>query len=190
MARMVRKSQASVRWASFVTLGGLVLLTWWAVGAVRLARVPSGSMEPTLLPGDLLLMRIDAYRHRLPAHGDLVIFRDPTDNGGLMVKRVLGLPGDSVFVRGGVVWVNDKVQEEPYVKRPYLSAEIERTLLQDDQLWVMGDNRTNSEDSRDFGAIERKDLVGRAAAVIWPAARRQPLPRGVLEKGTRSRGGR
>lgn len=175
MARRVATQKSGARWASYVVLSALVWVTWFAVGSVRLAKVPSGSMEPTLVPGDVMMMRIDAYRHRLPARGDLVIFRDPSGDGDLLVKRVIGLPGEDVVVQGGVVWVDGRLLKEPYVKTLYVSAEIHNTVLKDHELWVMGDNRTNSEDSRDFGPIDTKRIVGRGAGIIWPLDRRTKL---------------
>ncbi|MEI6500662.1 MAG: S26 family signal peptidase, partial [Armatimonadota bacterium] len=70
MARMIRPIHKSPRWVSYTALTALACLVAWMVSATRIAAVPSGSMEPTLMPGDLLLMRIDAYRHRKPARGD------------------------------------------------------------------------------------------------------------------------
>lgn len=150
-------------------------VTWWAVGAVRLAKIPSGSMEPTLLPGDVMMMRIDAYHHRQPARGDLVIFHDPTGGSDLLVKRVVGLPGEDVVVQGGSVFINGRYLVESYIKTPYVSSEIHNSLLKDGQLWVMGDNRLNSLDSRDFGPIDEKKIVGRGAGIIWPPDRRTKL---------------
>lgn len=176
MSRMIR-SRRAVRWHSFVFLGFLVLFTLWMTRSVRLAEIPSGSMEPTLRPGDLVLMRIDAYRHNLPQRGDIVIFRDRKSRE-LLVKRVIGLPGEKVGVAGDAVWVNHKRLKEPYTK----GAKTWRTgflvKLGDDEIWVMGDNREHSSDSRDFGPIGRKQLVGRGAGIIWPMGRRQRIPPG------------
>lgn len=127
------------------------------------------------MPGDLVLMRIDAYRHRMPMRGDIVIFHDAKNGGELLVKRVIGLPGEDVVVEGGSVWINGRYLKEPYVKTPYISAETENTLLQDGQLWVMGDNRTNSADSRDYGPVGKKSLVARGTGIIWPLSRRTKL---------------
>jgi signal peptidase I len=176
MARMIRQRTKSPRWASYTLLAGLVLFTLWMTGSVRLAEVPSRSMEPTLVPGDVLLMRIDAYRHRVPSRGDLVIFHDATNNGELLVKRVVGLPGENVFCQGGRVWINDRTLKEPYLKDPYYEPEPHSAVLTKDELWVMGDNRDGSQDSRDFGPVQTQNLVGRATAIILPANRRGRLP--------------
>ncbi|MGE5531229.1 MAG: signal peptidase I [Bacteroidota bacterium] len=175
MARTIRQRVKSPRWASYTLIVGLVFFTGWMVEAVRLAEVPSSSMEPTLKPGDVLLMRIDAYRHRTPARGDIVIFHDATNNGELLVKRVVGLPGETVFCQGGKVWINDRTLDEPYLKEPYYEAEPHHAALKNDELWVMGDNRNGSQDSRDLGPVETDNLVGRATAIILPASRRGRL---------------
>ncbi|MHB8995710.1 MAG: signal peptidase I [Armatimonadota bacterium] len=176
MARIIRQRTRSPRWASYAVLVGLVGFTWWMSGAVRVAEVPSSSMEPTLVPGDVLLMRIDAYRHRAPARGDLVIFHDATNNGELLVKRVVGLPGETVFCQGGKVWINDIALKEPYLKEPYYDTEPHSAALAEDELWMMGDNRDGSQDSREFGPVQTQHLVGRATAIILPANRRGRLP--------------
>lgn len=176
MARMIRPTQKSPRWASFLALAALACFVVWMVACVRTAKVPSGSMEPTLVPGDVLLMRIDAYRHSKPDRGDLIIFHDKTHDGELLVKRVIGLPNEDLFIQGGIVWVNGRLLEEPYTETPFISREHGNVKLKADQYWVMGDNRTKSEDSRDFGPIEPDQFVGRAAAIIWPVSRRGKIP--------------
>lgn len=176
MARMIRPPQKSPRWLSYTALATLACLVGWMVTSTRVAAVPSGSMEPTLMPGDLLLMRIDAYRHRKPARGDLVIFHDKTHDNELLVKRVVGLPGEDLYIQGGIVWVNGRLLEEPYTETPFLSRESGNVLLKSDDYWVMGDNRTKSADSRDFGPIQPAQFVGRAAAIIWPMKRRGRIP--------------
>ena len=175
MAKTVTMKKRSSRWPSYVALCGLVAMTWWAVEAIRLAKVPSGSMEPTLMPGDVVAMRIDAYRHRSPLRGDIVIFHDPTHAGELLIKRVVGLPGEDIVVQGGSVWVNGHYLQEPYIRMPYISAEMENRLLHDNEFWVMGDNRTNSADSRDYGPIKQDELVARGTGIIWPLSRRTKL---------------
>jgi len=176
MAQTTRPHQKSQRWTSYAALACLAGFAWWMVSTTRVAAVPSGSMEPTLMPGDLLLMRIDSYRHNKPARGDLVIFHDNTHDGELMVKRVVGLPGEELFVQGGIVWVNGKLLQEPYAEMPFISRESANVLLKANEYWVMGDNRTNSSDSRDFGPVEPAHIVGRAAAIIWPISRRGRIP--------------
>ncbi|MEN6546163.1 MAG: signal peptidase I [Armatimonadia bacterium] len=179
---MIRPRRA-VRWHSFVFLGVLALMTLWMTRSVRLAEIPSGSMEPTLQPGDLVLMRIDAYRHSLPQRGDIVIFRD-RKTGELLAKRVIGLPGEEVGVAGDAVWIDHKRLEEPYTKGAQTWRSGFLVKLGDDQIWVMGDNRERSFDSRDFGPISSKQLVGRGAGIIWPVNRRQRFPHGTDDTKT------
>jgi signal peptidase I len=162
------------RGGSVVFLGLLAIFTLWMFRSVRLAEIPSESMQPTFEPGDVVVMRIDAYRERWPSRGEIVIFRD-AEKGELLIKRVVALPGDEVFVSGSTVWVNKKLLSEPYANGVHLSRRLHEATLAEDELWVMGDNRDSSSDSRDFGPIKKSQLVGRAAAIIWPMARRERL---------------
>ena len=174
MARKIRPLRRELRIPSYAILGLLLLLTLWAASAIRIAKIPSKSMQPTLQPGDLVMMRIDAYRHRLPQRGEIVIFHDEARDE-LLAKRVIGLPGENVFTVGGQVWIDDVQLDESYARDFYSSDIVSRAKLGEGELWVMGDNRDGSSDSRDFGPIDRAQLRGRAASVIWPAEHRGRL---------------
>ena len=123
-------------------------------------RVSSGSMAPTLRAGDHVLVDKLAYRIGDPRRGDLVAFRGVGD--GVMIKRAVGLPGDTVAVRDGVLHVNGGRVAEPYVNRELNESNFfgpER--VPEGHVFVMGDRRGNSEDSRLFGPVRREDLIGR-----------------------------
>ncbi|MBU0608370.1 MAG: signal peptidase I [Armatimonadetes bacterium] len=169
-----RRSAATYGWTSAVTLLVLLGVTLWVSRSLRLADIPSKSMVPTLLPGDIVTNRIDAYRSRMPRRGEIVLFRDKED-GGLLIKRVIGEPGETLTVWSGRVWIGGRRLAESYATGELILERPITTKLGDDEVWVMGDNRDFSDDSRDFGPVNKSQLVGRATAIIWPAARRQPL---------------
>ena len=175
MARQIRRrTTASTRWTSAAALLLILGATGWTYTALRLAEVPSKSMLPTLRPGDVVTMRIDAYRDRMPRRGEIIIFH-ASDNGELLIKRVVGQPGEAITVWSGLVWINGQRLRESYVIGKLILERPETLVLKDDEVWVMGDNRDFSNDSRDYGPVKRSQIVGRAAAIIWPAARRGKL---------------
>ncbi len=156
--------------------------------------IPSGSMIPQLQVGDRVVVSKLAYRLHDPHRGDIVVFDAPnqieTDNGkplpekiirGILesvglstpsteeyIKRVIGLPGERVEGRGGRVYVNGQELVEPYLPQGPTTRDFEARTLAADELWVMGDNRENSSDSRVFGPIKEDTIVGRAFVKVWP----------------------
>jgi signal peptidase I len=158
--------------------------------------IPSESMENTLNPGDRVLVNKVVYHLHPPRRGDIIVFSDPnpppqadqnpvqavwhwlTEGLGVttspekdFIKRVIGLPGETIEGRDGLVYVDGKPLEEPYVRsedsRPFGPVRVPR-----DSLFVMGDNRTDSKDSRyGLGFIPYDNVIGRAFVVIWPPAR-------------------
>ena len=175
MSRTTLKHRKMHSLISALVLLGLAALTFWLARTVRTAEVPSSSMEPTLKPGDLLLVRVDAYRHAQPRCGDVVVFTD-AKRGGLLVKRVIGAPGDEVLVRSGWVWLNGQPLSEPYAQGGRIFEFPIYARLGQDEIFVMGDNRDHTEDSRDFGPVKLSRLLGKVTAIIWPRERRGRLP--------------
>ena len=150
---------------------------------VKPYRIPSASMEDTLLIGDRVLVDRISWRFSQPARGDIVVFHPPFD-GPVLIKRIIGLPGDEISLSGGSVSINGRRLDEPYVRRvagrQEPSAPFSNGLpwsLQEPyrvpagSYFVMGDNRTDSGDSREFGPIKRGQFVGRAFAKYWPPGR-------------------
>lgn len=134
---------------------------------VEAFRVSSGSMSPTLRAGDHVLAEKLSYRIGDPRRGDLVVFRGV--GGGVMIKRAVGLPGDVVAVRDGVLHVNGRRVDEPYVNRGLNESNFfGPSEVPEGHLFVMGDNRENSRDSREFGPVRRGDLIGRVSLRFWP----------------------
>lgn len=128
--------------------------------------VSGDSMIPTLTDGESLAVEKVSRYSSLPARGEIVILTDP-DNGETLVKRVIGLPGDTIEIKNSTVYVNEQAQTEPYVSaEPY--NDMEAATVPEDSIFVMGDNRYNSKDSRFIGPINKSYIIGRALYVIWP----------------------
>ncbi len=139
---------------------------------VETFRIPSGSMTPTLQAGDHVLVAKFAYRFADPDRGDLAAFESLENGGEVNIKRVVGLPGDTVEVWDGVLMVNGEAQEEPYVDYGLTDATFfNPKTVPEGHVFLMGDNRTNSLDSRSFGPVPEEDLLGRVLSRFWPLDR-------------------
>lgn len=129
------------------------------------------SMVPTLHSGDQVLVEKRAYRDALPKRGDLVVFRAPR-TGEVTLKRAIGLPGDTVGIEDGVLVVNGRPQREPYADPDAIDSVFFGPVgVRPGMVFLLGDNRLDSRDSRDFGAVAQRDLVGRVRGLIWPPSR-------------------
>lgn len=153
---------------------GLALLAALIIKAFVLQAffIPSESMTPTLEVHDRVLVNKLSY-HLHPIHrGDIVVFRRPPHEQqpiNDLIKRVVGLPGDTVQTRDGHVLINGKALNEPYLPAgTYSGNQDQPVTIPAGYYWVMGDNRTNSSDSRVFGPISRSLIVGRAFVKVWP----------------------
>lgn len=142
--------------------------------------IPSASMEPTLhgCPGcepDRVLVDKLTYRFRDPQRGEVVVFERPPQlevPEDRLIKRVIGLPGESVSGHDGSVWIGDRRLDEPYVNpRCGGTRDFPAVAVPTGSLFVMGDNRCNSSDGRVFGPIPQSSIVGRAFLIIWPLGR-------------------
>ena len=132
-------------------------------------RIPSQSMEPTLRPGDQAL--VDKLGGRSPRFGQLIAFRAPR-TGDILLKRVVGIAGDTVGLEDGVLVVDGRRIHEPYADPKAMdSVYFGPVKVGPHTVFVMGDNRANSEDSRDFGAVATDRIIGRAVARVWPPGR-------------------
>jgi signal peptidase I len=137
--------------------------------------VRGSSMSPGIHDGDRILVNHLSYMLQSVQRGDIVVLRYPLDPRLDYIKRVIGLPGDVVRIRGGFVSVNGSVLEEPYISQPDPRGALE-VKVEPDHFFVMGDNRPHSSDSREFGQVPRENLVGKVNLCIWP-----PTRAGVLE---------
>jgi len=134
--------------------------------------IPSGSMIPTLQINDRVLVNKFIYRFTEPERGDIVVFQSVESADQDLIKRVVGLPGDEIAVRGGKLFVNGEPQKEPYTneKLPDVSY-FARTTVPKNHVFVMGDNRGNSQDSRVFGPLPKENIEGEAFLRFWPPGR-------------------
>ncbi len=137
--------------------------------------IPSGSMENTLLINDRVLVDKIGYHLHSIHHGDIVVFRRPPHlqiSDDDLIKRVIGLPGDVVKASGGSVYVDGRRQSEPYVRSTcHGTGNFGPVTVPAGRMFVMGDNRCNSYDSRYFGPISENLVVGQAVLRIWPLSR-------------------
>lgn len=135
--------------------------------------IPSGSMEPTLEIDDRVLVNKFVYRFWAPRPGDVVVFLSPESNQVDYIKRVVAVAGQTVEVKDGVVYVDGKARREPYVNRtsPDHSTLRSPVKIPAGYVWLMGDNRSNSRDSRFFGPQPVDRLLGKAFVIYWPLGR-------------------
>ena len=135
--------------------------------------VHGSSMEPTFRHGDCLLIDRLAYQRRSPARGDAVVLRYPPHQGQSYIKRIIGLPGETVSLAREGVMVNGQALHEPYLLEaavPYRHDGLEWTLTAD-HYFVLGDQRSDSWDSRRFGPVHQDQIVGPARLCYWPPSR-------------------
>ena len=136
--------------------------------------IPSESMVPTLKVHDRVLVNKLSYKLHPVHRDDIVVFKAPPDSDpGIddLVKRVIGLPGETVSGHNGHVYINGKQLSEPYLPKGTTTSDFEAVKIPADSYWVMGDNRGNSKDSRVFGVITKGKIVGRVFFRIWPFTR-------------------
>jgi signal peptidase I len=146
----------------------LLAVRTWALEPVR---IPSSSMSPTLVAGEHVLVDKVLPERRTWHRGDVVLFRAP-DNGTLTIKRLVGLAGDTVEIRDGLLYVNGAEVTEPYVVPGAIdSVYWGPVTVAAEHVVVLGDNRRNSLDSRTYGGVSVHALEGKVAAVLWPADR-------------------
>ena len=133
-------------------------------------RVEGTSMLPRLEDHDRLFINKFVYHISSIERGDVVVFHYPRDPAKSYIKRVIALPGDSLRIDHGQVWVNGKALAEKYVPAMYRDTRsYASTIIPDDTYFVMGDHRSISSDSREFGVVERDLIYGKAVFVYWPA---------------------
>jgi signal peptidase I len=167
-----------VEWAVVLVIALAVALCVRAF-VIQTFFIPSASMEPTLMIGDRILVDKLSYHLHAVHRGDIIVFNRPpgepkSQNIQDLVKRVVGLPGETIWSSDGNVYVQgpDTHNKVVLVPEPVpgtaLGLPIPRTVIPAGDYYVLGDNRTNSDDSRYFGFVPRSDIVGRVVMRIWP----------------------
>jgi len=177
------ESQSTARWLMETVL--LVALAFVLAQGIKTFIVqpfviPSGSMLPTIQLGDRVIAEKLTYRFsHPPQRGDIVVFANPQGEPPILIKRVVALGGQTLDLRGGTVYVDGKPLDEPYTYgRPTepLAAPISYPLVvPDGYVWLMGDNRPNSGDSREMGPVKASAIKGRAMWTYWPPRAFGPL---------------
>ncbi len=178
-SRALSQAPTTVRTAAASSLPGLILseLLSTVLPALLIAifihlflaqatRVEGYSMEPTLQDHQRVIIEKISYRLHPPRRDDIVVVR-PDYNGNRLIKRVIGLPGDTIEIRGGVLYINGEPFSESYVATT-MRGTFPPTVVPPGHVFVMGDNRNNSSDSRSFGPVSLDSIVGRAWLRYWP----------------------
>lgn len=130
-------------------------------------RVVGHSMDPTLSDRQFLIVSKLDYRLREPRRGDIVVFLDPRDGDRKLIKRIIGLPGEVVEIHSGQVLIGGQALDEPYIQNQAHYSEP-ATQVPEGQFYVLGDNRSNSSDSHNWGTLPEDRIVGRAWFSYWP----------------------
>lgn len=148
----------------------LAVVLYFGINAVSArVRVDGFSMNPSLQDGEYILVNKLAYKAGEPQRGDIVVFSFPMDPRQDLIKRVIGLPGETITVRDGKVTINGIPLDEPYIAAPPIydgSWEV-----QAGQLFVLGDNRNESKDSHEWGLLPVENVIGKAILIYWPPPR-------------------
>ena len=153
-----------------------VILYFGISFAVQTVHVEGLSMFATLDDNDYLIANKIDYRLHAPQRGDIIILRPPTDNSKDFIKRVIALPGEKLLIRDGIVYINGKRLDEPYLPEAWTVLNnwptdgTDGSVVPPNDYFVMGDNRNRSQDSRVFGYIGRDRIDGRAWFRVWPIA--------------------
>lgn len=169
MKNVVKEIISTILYILAVLLGTYLLITF--VG--QRTSVSGSSMEPTLSNNDQLILDKISYRFSEPKRFDIIVFPFQYKENTYYVKRVIGLPGETVQIDlEGNIYINGEILEEDYGKEKinFPGLAVEPITLGDDEYFVMGDNRNNSSDSRDpiVGNIRRSNIIGKAWVRIWP----------------------
>ena len=145
----------------------LAVVLYFGINAVSArVRVDGISMTPTLQNGEYILVNKLAYKTGQPTRGDIVVFIFPVNPQEDLIKRVIGLPGESVSVHNGIVKVNGVALTEPYIAAP--PAYDDDQVVPAGELYVLGDNRNDSRDSHQWGLLPIENVIGKAVLIYWP----------------------
>ena len=166
-----KPAEAATNWKRFVLdiVETLVLAVVLFVGINSVSarvRVDGFSMRPTLEDGEFVLVSKLSYKFGEFQRGDIIVFHFPLNPDEELVKRIIGLPGDHVVVKDNQVYVNDRLMNETYIAAaPLYSGDW---TVPEGTLFVLGDNRNNSNDSKDWGLLPQENVVGKAILIYWP----------------------
>lgn len=172
-----RRLETEVKeWAWSITVALVLVFGVIRPFIVQAFKIPSGSMRPTLLEGDKLFVNKFIYRFHPPERGDIVVFKYPQDRRKDFIKRLAASEGEVVEIEDGKVFVDGKVLGPPFSKFYYFNHDDygspgERVKVPKDSYYMLGDNSANSTDSRFWGFVPKKNIVGKAIFRWWPPRR-------------------
>ena len=130
-------------------------------------------MEPAFENGDYLIIDEISYKFSNPQRGEVIVFKYPHDTSQRYIKRIIGLPGETVEIKNGKIFISDKALEETnYLSPDFFTPDFgfTKTTLNKNEYFVLGDNRLHSSDSRRWGTVPREDIIGRVFIRAWPFA--------------------
>ena len=165
----------------YAAMFAIVIAAVWGVKTflVENYNIPSGSMIPTLAIGDYVMTEKVSYYSRSPLPGEIITFVDPDDSARTLIKRCIATEGQKVDLKDGHVYIDGVKQDEPYThgkpSEPLVPTIEFPYTVPEGCIWVMGDNRTDSQDSRYFGAIPVSSVTGHAVFIYWPASEIGPI---------------
>lgn len=147
---------------------------------VQAFKIPTSSMRPTLMEGDRILVEKVSYRFHEPKRGDIVVFKFPRDRKKDFIKRLVGFGGETIEIKGGKILIDGKVlADHPVIAGNYYynrddwpyGREGEAVRIPEGCYFVLGDNSAQSSDSRNWGFVEKRNMIGRAVFIYWPLNR-------------------
>ncbi len=183
-----RRKSVIREWAESIAVA-FILAMIIRTFVVQAFKIPTGSMRPTLMEGDLILVNKFIYGARpplvnfalpplrQPKRGDVIVFIYPESPKKDFIKRLVGLPGETVEIKSGTVFVDDKPLIDPsfnqryYYNRGGFGEEGKKIKIPEDNFFVLGDNSASSQDSRYWGFVPRKNILGMALVIYWPPQR-------------------
>jgi signal peptidase I len=134
----------------------------------RITGILQTSMLPTIDPGDRIIVNCMTYKFREPQRGEIVVVHDPADEKKDIIKRVIALSGETIELVDGVLYIDGATVGEPYVINKDVVKGQARFTVPEGYIYVMGDNRPFSGDSRDFGPVAENQIIGKVICVMWP----------------------
>ncbi len=184
----LKKKSVLREWIESIIVAFLLAMVVRAF-VIQAFKIPTGSMRMTLLEGDLILVNKFIYGARVPftklqlpalrppKRGDVIVFIYPEDRKKDFIKRLVALPGETVEIKGGSIYINNKPAQEPifnqvyYYNRGDFGAEGQKIVVPKDNYFVLGDNSASSRDSRYWGFVPKDNLLGEALIIYWPPNR-------------------
>ena len=163
-----KKKKSSLREMVEVIVTALVLAFLIKTFVVGNFWIPSESMVPTIEVNDKVIVTNFSYWFEGPKRGDVVVFRYPLDTKKDYIKRCIGLPGETVEFRDSKLYVNGQLVEEPYLPEGLVFEDYGPIEVPEGQYFMCGDNRNHSSDSRVWGFVEKRLIIGKAQVIYWP----------------------